>query len=221
MTVLTEGRHPGEFIMTEANGQRSREAVTIAAEQAIEPGYLLSKLAIAAGAVAISQAFAGTGNGVLTFSDPAYNTKVKDGDYTVTCFEAAADGGKFNVEDPSGKNIGTATVGAAFNKEIKFTIADGATDFVVGDTFTVSVAADAEDYQYAAYDPAGTDGSEEPSAIAIYGVTTGEDETADIAAITDDAEVNGHCLAWPSGITASQKADAIQSLNRSGIKVRN
>jgi len=30
MTVLIEGRHPGEFLMTEANGQRSRETITIA-----------------------------------------------------------------------------------------------------------------------------------------------------------------------------------------------
>jgi hypothetical protein len=31
------------------------------------------------------------------------------------------------------------TVAVAFNKEIKFTIADGATDFVVGDSFKVRV----------------------------------------------------------------------------------
>jgi hypothetical protein len=30
MTVLVETRHPGEFILSEANGQRSREAITIA-----------------------------------------------------------------------------------------------------------------------------------------------------------------------------------------------
>lgn len=30
MPVLTEGRHPGELLLTEANGQRSREAVTVA-----------------------------------------------------------------------------------------------------------------------------------------------------------------------------------------------
>ena len=30
MTVLVETRHPGEFILSEANGQRSRETITIA-----------------------------------------------------------------------------------------------------------------------------------------------------------------------------------------------
>ncbi len=41
MTVLTEGRHPGEFLLSEANGQRSRGQVTIAAGSGV----------IAAGAV--------------------------------------------------------------------------------------------------------------------------------------------------------------------------
>ena len=31
MTVMHEGRHPGEFVMSEASGQRSRENITIAA----------------------------------------------------------------------------------------------------------------------------------------------------------------------------------------------
>lgn len=46
MTVLIEGRHPGEFLMTEANGQRSRENITIASGAGIiAPGTLLGKVA--------------------------------------------------------------------------------------------------------------------------------------------------------------------------------
>jgi hypothetical protein len=46
MTVLIEGRHPGEFLMTEANGQRSRENITIAGGAGIiAPGTLLGKVA--------------------------------------------------------------------------------------------------------------------------------------------------------------------------------
>jgi hypothetical protein len=42
MTVLMEGRHPGEFLLSEANGQRSREAITIAAGSGIiAPGAVL------------------------------------------------------------------------------------------------------------------------------------------------------------------------------------
>jgi len=45
MTVLTESRHPGEFLMSEANGQRSREAITIASGAGvIAPGSVLGKI---------------------------------------------------------------------------------------------------------------------------------------------------------------------------------
>lgn len=219
-TVLTEGRRPGEAIMSEANFHRSRSNVVVAAEQTIEANGLLAKKAVAADVV-VSQSYAGTGNGVLTLADPAVSSKVKDGAYTAVCVTAAANGGTFRVEDPSGKLVGNATVGQAFDKEIKFTIADGATDFVVGDTFTITVAADAEDYQHVAYDPAGTDGSEVPVAYSIYAVETGAGETKQTAVIDNDAELNGHCIAWPEGITAAQKADAEQALRAAGIKVRN
>jgi hypothetical protein len=41
MTVLTEGRHAGEFILSEANGQRSRETITIASGQDLPAGAIL------------------------------------------------------------------------------------------------------------------------------------------------------------------------------------
>lgn len=44
MTVLIESRHPGEFLLSEANGQRSREEITIAAGSGvIAPGALLGR----------------------------------------------------------------------------------------------------------------------------------------------------------------------------------
>ena len=45
MTVLVETRHPGEFILSEANGQRSREAITIASGAGIiAAGTVLGKV---------------------------------------------------------------------------------------------------------------------------------------------------------------------------------
>ena len=42
MTVFTEGRDPGEFLLSEANGQRSRSSVTIASGSGvIAPGAVL------------------------------------------------------------------------------------------------------------------------------------------------------------------------------------
>ena len=45
MTVLVETRHPAEFILSEANGQRSREAITIASGAGIiAAGTVLGKV---------------------------------------------------------------------------------------------------------------------------------------------------------------------------------
>jgi hypothetical protein len=42
MTVFTEGRYAAEFLLSEANGHRSREAVTVASgEGVIAPGAVL------------------------------------------------------------------------------------------------------------------------------------------------------------------------------------
>jgi len=180
MTVLTEARHAGEFIVSEANGWRSRESVIVAAGQDLEAGTILGKrikgtaAAVADGAnsgdgvigavvpgalaqvgayavvcvggtyaVAAPAAAAGNaGDGVLTLADPAFGADVKVGTYRVTCIEPAADGGTFAVEDPEGIEVGVAHVGVAHDGDhLKFTIADGATDFVAGDTFTIAVSA--------------------------------------------------------------------------------
>ena len=218
MTVLTEGRWPGEAIISEGNRLISRDNLTIAPSQTIEASSLLAKKAVTG--VVVAQNYSGAGNGVLTLADPAFNSKVKDGTYKVTCVTAAANGGTFRVEDPKGVTIGNAIVGTAFNKEIKFTIADGATDFSVGDTFDINVAADAVDYQYVAYDPAATDGAEIPAAYSIYKAETGVGETVETAGIVRLAELNGNCIAWPPSITQTQRADAVQALADRNIIVR-
>ncbi|MBK3745884.1 head decoration protein [Paraburkholderia aspalathi] len=218
MTVFKEPRHAGEFILTEASGHRSREGITIAENQAFEAGTVLALLAQTGGVTTTAKATAGnTGNGALTFGDPSVNSKVKNGVYRATATAETT----FSVEDPNGVNIGNATVGAAFNKEVKFTIAAGAAAFVAGDTFEVTVGVESPgDYHAVAHDPDGEDGSEKASAIAIYPAKTGTGQTSKIAAIFRDAEVNGECVAWAEGITADEKASAVADLASAGIIVR-
>ena len=209
--------------MSEANWNRSREAVSIGAEQTILPGQLLGGKVVAADTTtAVTAAPGNTGNGVLTMADPAVSSRVKNGRYTIECVTAAVDGGSFRVEDPGGKEIGTATVGVAFNKEVKFTIADGATDFAVGDTITIDIGVESPaDFEFVAFDPAGSDGSETVRGVALYGAATAVGESIKITAIVRDAEINGHCLALPDGITAAQTAQAYADLSNLDIIVRN
>ena len=125
------------------------------------------------------------------------------------------------MEDPNGVGIGNATVGTAFNKEVKFTIAAGSNAFAVGDSFEVLIGAESPgDYQAVAFDPDGDNGSEVPAVIALYSAATDEDETADISVISRAAEVNGNILSWPDDITAAKKAAAIAALAEKGIIVR-
>ena len=80
-----------------------------------------------------------TGNGTIG-SITAAGASVGAGAYRATCYVAASNGGTFVVEDPNGNTIGVAVVGSAFTSDhIGFTIADGATDFVVGDAFVITV----------------------------------------------------------------------------------
>jgi len=87
---------------------------------------------------------AGTGNGAMTLdATTPVLAGAKNGNYVVTCIAAAADGGTFRVEDPDGFVLGDVAVGATFADDIKFVIADGSADFIVGDKFTVTVTVNA------------------------------------------------------------------------------
>lgn len=69
--------------------------------------------------------------------------------WTATCIAAVVNGGIFSVVGSVTGSRGNATVGSAYksnsitpaNSEIGFTIADGSTDFAVGDTFTIPTVA--------------------------------------------------------------------------------
>ena len=79
-----------------------------------------------------------TGNGAM--SGLALKANAQLGDYTVECITATTDAATFAVFDPLGRRMADAATDAAYdNGEIAFTIADGATDFIVGDAFTITV----------------------------------------------------------------------------------
>lgn len=82
-----------------------------------------------------------TGNGTLTLDATTPRLAgAKQGVYRIRCTSASANSGTFTVTDPLGNTVGTYVVAAAaFSSDIKFTIADGSSDFVVGDGFDVTV----------------------------------------------------------------------------------
>jgi hypothetical protein len=139
--VLTEGRHAGEFLLEERAmggiGTPSRENVTVLSGQVLKAGSVIGRVNKAVGSVAIP-VVVGTGNGVASTVFGGPDTLA--GNYVVTCTIAAANGGTFSVTNPAGKALPVALVGVPYrSREINFTIADGAADFIVGDSFTFVV----------------------------------------------------------------------------------
>lgn len=219
MTVLTEGRHAGEFLVSEAEGTRSREQIVIGSGADLVPGTVLGRVTVGAFS-AIAAAVAGNtvGSGALTLADPATGTGVKAGVYRITCIEPASNAGKFLVEDPDGINIGVATVAVAFDGVIKFTIAD-ATDFVSGDAFTVTVSMAAASGKYKALDTSATSGLQTAAGI-LWDHADASGADARGVAIVRDAEVNADELTWPDGISGGNKTAAIAVLAAAGIILR-
>lgn len=213
MPEVTEGQHKAGFIVTETEGTISRENVTVLAGQNLKAGHVLGKVSV--GTASGVAASGNTGNG--TISAVSVGEGAKAGIYAVTCVEPAANAGTFLVEDPDGVTVGTAHVGIAFTGPINFTLADGATDFVSGDRFLVTVTAGSGKYKE--YNPANEDGSQKAIALLLDNVdASGGDKEAVIVA--RHAEVNAAELVWFAGATEAQKAVATAELKEQVILAR-
>ncbi|PJK29949.1 head decoration protein [Minwuia thermotolerans] len=216
MSLKTETRHAGEFIVSEANGARSREAIVISSAVAavLYAGTVLGMVAVDTADLTAAAVAGNTGNGGITLGDPEFAAGVKAGVYRITCIEAATDGGTFSVEDPDGVEIGVAEVGTEFDGEVVFTIADGGTDFAAGDAFTITVAEGSG--KYVVYDPTNDDGSQTAAAI-LYEEADATSADADAVALVRDAEVNAEELTWFDGANAGQKATGLAELALKGV----
>lgn len=212
MPEQVEKAKAGEFIVSEATRSRSRDNVIYAASQSIAVGALIA--AVLVGATATATAASGnTGNGAM--GAITVDADAKRGVYVLTVIEPASNGGVFSLTDPDGEACPTGKIAVAYDGPLNFTLADGATDFAAGDTFEIEVVADPEASQTVAW-AVGMDAI----GLAFDAVETGAGETKPGVAITGDAEVNGHLLAYPEGSTLSDKVEARAQLRRLGIKVR-
>jgi hypothetical protein len=83
-------------------------------------------------------AFVNTGDGVM--GAITVTARTKTGRYRLRVIEPGTNLGTFFVDDPDGRQIGAGVVAAAFSGGgLAFTLADGGTDFVSGDGFTIDV----------------------------------------------------------------------------------
>ena len=192
-----------DFVLSEAEGFRSRDNVVVTQSGAVvKSGTVLTRINVGAGSFAMDAG--STGNptsGAIVVS----NASAMAGAYVIE-FAAAT---KFDVEDPLGVTIGSGTTGVAFNKGgLTFTLTAGGTAAVAGDTAKLTVAAGSGKYI-----PYTANGAAGPAAAILYTwlpATTGD---AKGVAFTDACEVKRDAL---TGLdTAAETA-----LRARAIKVR-
>lgn len=149
----------------------------------------------------------GTGDGTMTGVEGRRELKV--GTYTLTCITAATNGGVFSVADPDGNLLENATVTVAYESDqLAFIINDGATDFIVGDTFTVAVTISQR--QCVAVDKTATDGSSEPFAVLSEDVDASSAAKQSIGYL--EGQFNERSLTYASGTDVEDVRDSMRDL---------
>ena len=218
-TVFTEAVHPCAFLVSETQAYQSRDAVTVAQSQTIVVGQVLGAVGVPGSETATpSNRASNTGNGVCTLA--SIGSAAVDGAYTIE-FETAGAGAVFELIAPNGSIIGKGTAGAAFTSaHLNFTVSNGGTAWAIGDLVDITVARPITAQQYAAWNPAATDGSQIAVAVAAYPAVTGAGQTAKVMAITRRAEVRQSDLTFNGSATAAQIAEAVVQLDARGITCR-
>lgn len=143
---------------------------------------------------AVSAAYSGnTGNG--TMGTVTVSSGAKAGVYKLTIIEPASDAGTFEVEDPDGLVVGTGTVAVAFSAGgLAFTLADGATDFVAGDGFNITVTLTGGGAQTSRIYGVTIEAVKLPLAVIPATNTTVASETGDcLVAIAVEGVINRDC----------------------------
>lgn len=218
MTVITQsmlrsGCYLGE---SAAHNIVNEEIVVLSGSGVVEPGTILGQVGEGGTqTVAAAAAAAGnTGNGTVgSLTGDAGTTA---GTWTLLCIEPATDAGKFEVQRPDGTTEGVATVAVAYNGQLNFTIADGATDFVAGDRFTIAVS-HASSSKYAPHDPAGVDGREVAAGILFHKVDATSGDVKSVATVRGPATIFEPYVTYKSGISAANKAAAKAALKAKGM----
>lgn len=165
----------------------------------------------------------GTGTG--TISALSLGPDARPGRYQVVNIQAITNGGLWQVFNPAGNSIGEylqtagSTTATAFtSRQINFTITD-ATDFIVGNSFEVTVF-NTLSGKVVAWNPVGTfDGTHRASGILYDNVDATSADTPGVL-IANFAAVMKGALEWGAAITSAQKESAYTELAARGIVAR-
>jgi hypothetical protein len=221
MAVQVQAFNQGDWLKWEHVDHRfSRDVVMLAAGQAnVLNGTVLGQQTLTGDLVTVVPAGTNTGKGVLTMdATTPVLAGAQPGAYVAKCTVPAVNGGTFQVTDPRGNVLGTVAVGATFATQVKFVIADGAPDFVVGDQFSIEVGP-ISPAPVVPLNLGASDGSQNAAGILLFttDATSGAVKTTMIAR---EAVLSSYGLTWPAGMTQAQQDAAVAQLAAKGIQVR-
>lgn len=205
MTGLTTTTYDQDALIAGPSSLITRKGTLLSGAGALLRGTLLGAVTLGA----VTTGFVGTGNGAITMdvTTPVLANAIA-GAYTAKCITAASNGGTFRVFDPKGRVLGDVAVAATFADQIKFVIADGGTDFIVGDIFTITIAAGSLKLKKSL--AAAVDGSQYPDSILV---ADGDATSGDVDCETYLAgEFNSAAMTFGAGHTAASTRDALRAL---------
>lgn len=181
--VATETKRLGDVLKYEFEREMGfcRKAVTAyeSGAKTYTPGTVLGKTLVSGSAAAVAGG-ANTGNG--TMGSITVSSHAKVGQYVLRITVASSNAGAFELLNSNGSVVGTGNVASAFvGAGLAFTLADGATDFIVGDTFVITVTGTEK---YKILENTASDGSAAFAGIYI-GASNGLGIDTSVAATTD------------------------------------
>lgn len=156
--ATTMGARAYEFLLSEAPGSLSREAVTIASGAgALVAGTVLGRITL--GAVTATGTATTAGNGDFVAQSVTADATAQEGDYKLVALSAT----KALLYAPNGAFLGQYTIGDAYDANgITF---DTEGTWAAGDTAVITVAIADGSGEYTAYDADADDGSNVAVAI--------------------------------------------------------
>lgn len=190
----------------EADSMTGRITGIIASGQNLTANTVVGKITL--GAATVTPGGTNTGDATLTVAALLDGAKV--GDYTITCITAPTGAGAnnavFSVMDPDGYRLADLTQAVAYTDDLSMTLgAASAADSIVGDTYTVTVAAGSG--KYVAADPTAVDGSQIAVGILPAAVDASAADTAS-GIVTYNATYADAAIVWGAGYTTDAQKDA-------------
>ena len=219
MAALTESNYRSDWLDEKFDNLHCREQVTFAIAEDVVMAEVCGKVTKSTPTTGTA---GGTNTGGGTCTGVTGDAETILGIYTLECTvvadASAGTGAMFSVMNPEGAALPDAEADVAFaNEQTNFTINTSGAAFIVGDSFTITVAAGSG--QVKALSLTAVDGTQDAYGIS-YGAYGEAAATEEGILIVRDANIVPAYLTWPAGASAGQKAAGLAQLKLKGITER-